>query len=67
MSSSQSSDPRTRVLEVPEAVNERLLSRMLIFSLVPVFLGIVSLPLLAYIQASQPATCRSLFLALMQV
>ena len=47
---SSSSDPREQIREVPEAVNERLLSRMLIFSLGPVLLGIISLPLLAYIQ-----------------
>lgn len=43
--------------EVPEAVNERLLKRMLTFSLVPVFLGFLSLPLLAYVQvAASPQT-----------
>ena len=44
----QSSDIR----EVPEVINQRMLNRMLTFSLLPVFLGFASLPLLAYIQAS---------------
>jgi len=35
---------------VSEIVNQRLLNRMITFSLVPVFLGFVALPLLAYIQ-----------------
>jgi hypothetical protein len=40
--------------EVPEVINQRLLNRMITFSLVPVLLGFVSLPLLAYVQASCP-------------
>lgn len=56
-----SSDPRQRVLEVPEAVNQRLLNRMLIFSLGPVFLGFLALPLLAYMQVL-PENCYRLAL-----
>lgn len=44
------------IQEVPEVINQRLLNRMLTFSLIPVFLGFVSLPLLAYIQVIRMLT-----------
>ena len=50
----QASDIR----EVPEVINQRMLNRMLTFSLLPVFLGFASLPLLAYIQASKLSFLR---------
>lgn len=42
----------TDIREVPEAINQRMLNRMLTFSLLPVLLGFISLPLLAYVQVS---------------